>query len=389
MIKFLNFFLLLSITDALISSFYYISTLKSLALLSQFSATLCLTTSIMVIIASPLLAKPWFFRVHCLTTFFLWRTLGAMPLFLWFGEYFTIVAALIELILLFSLGMRLSAANGQLFFNQSNIITEHSWIPWLRRLGIIWIIGPIMVLSYSWFSITAMLAFITADFIDLRPRALYSEYRQYQSADKQKTVHLLGMMHIGSENFYKSLEGKIPPEAIILMEGVTDHQGLLKEGMSYGKIAKILDLKSQNQFQKNLIAMPNAIPADIDLQDLDPLTIKFVKQISKTMSKTSSINDLINNTFMTSAEELDPVKLEKLLIGDLIEKRNQSVINHMDDKISATNHIVIPWGAAHMPGIVKALKQRNFEMTASEEVMIFSFEKVIKAAASHQNIKKP
>lgn len=88
----------------------------------------------------------------------------------------------------------------------------------------------------------------TAGFLRLSPVGIYMSERSYRHDDK--VIRLAGMMHIGKEDYYEDLAGSMSAAGtIILAEGVTDQDGLLKTRFNYGKLAEIIGLTSQQEMQ--------------------------------------------------------------------------------------------------------------------------------------------
>jgi hypothetical protein len=76
--------------------------------------------------------------------------------------------------------------------------------------------------------------------------------------------------------------------------------------------------------------------------------------------------------------------VQELFWKDILENRNQRVLKGIDLTISAptpppespVEHIIVPWGAAHMPGIERGLLQRNATLESHQDIELFQWKKL-------------
>ncbi|MEJ2699495.1 MAG: hypothetical protein P8Z70_07525, partial [Desulfuromonadales bacterium] len=84
----------------------------------------------------------------------------------------------------------------------------------------------------------------TAGFMRLSPTGIYTSERSYHHDGK--TVLLVAMMHVARKGYYQELFHSLPAKrTIILAEGVTDRDRLLKGRFNYGRLANLVGLNSQ------------------------------------------------------------------------------------------------------------------------------------------------
>src|SRR5262249_46790640 len=151
-------------------------------------------------------------------------------------------------------------------------------------------------------------------------------------------------------------------------EGVSDREGLLREGLDYGSVARPLGLVVQPPFEAALSELEDeqdeaghgarVVRADLDLRDFSAETLGFLRGMSRILASP----DL--GTGLARARELagccDAAAGARIL-QDLIEKRNAHLVAELDAALPEHRSIVVPWGALHLPAIERALRERGFE----------------------------
>ena len=68
-----------------------------------------------------------------------------------------------------------------------------------------------------------------------------------------------------------------------------------------------------------------------------------------------------------------PTRLEEELINDLLRKRNQHVVGEIQSQLLQTDNIMVPWGAAHMPGIAREIQKAGFRLDETREYPLIQF----------------
>jgi hypothetical protein len=211
-----------------------------------------------------------------------------------------------------------------------------------------------------------------------------------------REVRLVGMVHIGDPQFYRDLYASIPPQALVLAEGVTDRAGVLKASPTYENAARGLGLESQGDFQEmlrnsNRLDLPPGTPqpavdpakpfvvfADADISDLKPGTRKFIEAVggifqSRTLDEAFQKYAGVTQTF-TQAEMM--AAMDELLIA-----RNRKALAALDRYEAQFSVIYLPWGAAHMPDFEAQLKARGYAVKSSSLRQIARYDTVLEALA--------
>lgn len=246
---------------------------------------------------------------------------------------------------------------------------------------------PIALLLGSYSLVAHLIDVNTAGFVQLKPNGLYLTERIYQK-DKQN-IRLIGMIHLADEDFYDRLINSLnSSHTLILAEGVGDKKGLLKREFSYGKIADFLGLESQEKvaFPGRLIASletaettghttPDILRADIDVSQFNPRTIEVLSALAKyVLNGDSMVEGYVQFNNWAQANVGDDIN--DIVMDDLIEKRNRSVVSFIEPALKKYKTVVIPWGALHMKGIEAMIKEQGFHKVGSQQRLSIDFQKL-------------
>jgi hypothetical protein len=202
-------------------------------------------------------------------------------------------------------------------------------------------------------------------FMALHPSGITVQMRKYVR-DDGKTVELFPMSHVADSSFYRAISQTFPTNSIILMEGVTDENHLLTNGISYKRMANALGLAEQHEtFAPE---RGEKVRADVDVSIFSTNTLALLKLVMQ-----------------IHAQGLKPDTLQKLLLypappdlmeevqNDLLGKRNQHLLDELKARLAQTDFIVVPWGVAHMPGIAEKIQREGFHLTGTHDYMVIRF----------------
>jgi hypothetical protein len=202
-------------------------------------------------------------------------------------------------------------------------------------------------------------------FMVLHPGGLTVQVRKYIRNDG-KTIELFPMSHVADAGFYQRVSQTFPTNSIILMEGVSDKKNLLTNGISYQRMAKFLGLTEQKvRFGHGRGKM---VRADVDVEQFSTNTIDFLNLVMLIHAE-----GLTAATVLKYAEYSPPPNLQEQLIDDLLRKRNQHLVEGIQSHLSQTDNIMVPWGVAHMPGIVREIQKSGFRLDETKEYMVIRF----------------
>jgi hypothetical protein len=233
----------------------------------------------------------------------------------------------------------------------------------------------------------------TGGYACLRPDGMHMVEKIYRRDNKE--IRLASMIHIADKAYFDDVIESIPSQGtIVLAEGISDRYHQLATRFSYGELARNLGLTSQENmaFQGKLIEavdIPHAastaengvyhiIRADIDIDDFNPKTIEFMKIIGSTLLSDTSISEGMR-TYFAWVRENSPHFTPQIIMNDILYRRNQEVINHMESVLAHYDTIIIPWGALHMPGIEAAVLHKGFLLFNTRERIGIDFKKMLHA----------
>ena len=205
-------------------------------------------------------------------------------------------------------------------------------------------------------------------FLALRPGGLTVQVRRYVRNDG-KTIQLVPMSHIGEPDFYRKLSQSFPTNAIILMEGVTDHRHLLTNGISYKRMAASLGVAEQvKEFKPS---RERLVRADVDVEQFAPATIDFLNRVMLIYSKGLNAENV--QTLMQNPPSPD---FQEQLLEDLLRKRNRRLLDEIQSQLPQSEYIIVPWGAAHMPEIAREIQKSGFHLEETHEYTALRFRSV-------------
>ena len=337
--------------------------------------------------------------------FALWAAIGAPPL-LPSPEDATMLAALIvgQVVLA-------AAAFGTIWLRTGHWLLRPAALPYKRHLVLRTIAAvivavvalPVVLGALGLMLVASIMEQQSSGFIDFTGSGI--DIQERVLAKEGKTVHLIGMMHIGEPRFYAELFASVPSDALILAEGVTDRETLLSNDLSYQRVARVLGLEQQPALLPGAPAQPSGsrepeteldeetdaeespagvvtIPgrpdvryADMDLSDFSPVTIRFLN-VAAALYGSSSIAEATQH-FDTLINGFTEDELQTVM-SDILEKRNAAVLAAFDEEINDYDTLVIPWGALHMPGIEKALHDRGFVDRSKRTIPLMRYETILR-----------
>jgi len=206
------------------------------------------------------------------------------------------------------------------------------------------------------------------------------------------------MIHVGEKEYYDELaESVAPGRTIVLAEGVSDDDNLLRNRFDYGKLAGFLGLSSQEKmlFRGRLIeaedfhrprlrprggerepAEPDILRADVDVSSFRPPTIQLLDALGKHLNDSGSLAKGLLS-FNGWAEKNVTPEMNEVIFDDILYRRNKEVIRHLGKALDHYDTIVIPWGALHMAEIEEEVLERGFELEQERDRVSIDFRKML------------
>ena len=239
---------------------------------------------------------------------------------------------------------------------------------WLNLGGFVLVNACVLlpvIAAYLFYCGTLAVGHFSEGFVALHPGGLSVQVRKYVRNDG-KSVLLYPMAHVADRNFYQTISQSFPSNSIVLMEGVTDREHLLTNHITYKKMATTLGLsEQQKEFKPSEEQMERA---DVDINEFTTNTIGFLNLVMKIHSK-----GLDGQTLMELMTFSPQPGFEKELFDDLLRKRNRHLLNEVQKRLPETENVIVPWGAAHMPGIAKEIQRDGFRLEESREYTVIRF----------------
>jgi hypothetical protein len=222
----------------------------------------------------------------------------------------------------------------------------------------------------------------SAGFIRINETGIFFQARTYRLNDKN--IHLLPTVHLANPAFYKRVTSVIPslsPDTtIVLPEGVTDQTGVLKNPLDYSGIAEATGLAAQPRSLPEKIG-PRSLRVDADVSEFSPEVKDALNRLTRGMAKA------IQRNLAGAIEDLAAMdsKAQELFWKDILEKRNRRVLSGIDiatgqsDSVKLEGNIeniMVPWGAAHMPGIERGLLERKASLEQRHDIELVRWKKL-------------
>jgi hypothetical protein len=297
--------------------------------------------------------------------------LAIVPFFIYFYDRLQQVAwAFSAGQVIFGLGI-LYLVQGGLKFRWP-LIAEAQLTPWRfswRNLSVfvvanLFVLLP-AVIGYLLLCASLALSHYSEGFLALRPSGLTVQVREYVRGDG-KTVQLFPMAHIGDAEFYRKVSQSFPSNSIVLMEGVTDDRNLITNKVSYKRMATKLGLAEQHEeFNPT---QGKLVPADVDVEQFNTNTIGFLNLVRLIHSKGMDAETLLKLMRFSP-----PPYFEEQLLDDLLRKRNRHLLEELQARLPESDHLIVPWGAAHMPGLAEEIQKSGFRLAETSDYVVIRF----------------
>lgn len=254
------------------------------------------------------------------------------------------------------------------------------------------VVIPLAMVPIVLSTANALIVDKTAGFVHLTPAGLSMTERVYRL--DSKTIRLVGMIHVGEKEFYDDLfKPAAAGRTIVLAEGVTDDQNLLRTSPDYGKMAGFIGLTSQKtmRFKGRLIdadeldepgfkpgkaGTADVVRADVDVSTFAPSTRLFLDQVGRLMKESSSLVQAMQSINAWAEKNVTP-EISKNIMDDILHRRNSVVNQYLGRALSRYDMIIIPWGALHMAEIEAAVLKRGFVLQDQQSRVSIDFRKLL------------
>jgi len=247
-------------------------------------------------------------------------------------------------------------------------------------------------------TVVATIEWVTNDFVRFDAHGIALSERTYELAidplanaadpSKRRRIRLVGMIHIGENEAYRSLFRDLDDAtrlSIVLMEGISDADGLLEGQLSYRALADFLGVDEQGSIEAYVSSRardtdgppsgPMFVTADLDFNDFDPATVEWLREVGQVDSGESGWAHLVEiyQELRRSPEKSDTV------LYDVIDRRNENLLAWIRASRINYREIIVPWGALHLPGIETAIVEMGFEPRTISYVPLISWRTIASA----------
>ena len=205
--------------------------------------------------------------------------------------------------------------------------------------------------------------------------------RIIELSNGDKTITLIGVIHVGSEQYYRNIQQELNNCEMVLFEGVTgmENSGLKK---LYDTLAKLINLKGQKESidYTGKWSGVKFIRSDVDESEISFYLKDFfdkmgdasikIDKLDELDDKAKKIVDKILSKIILLA--LKNIKLLKFFFRNhhqnvLVDLRNYKVIGDVSVHINGYKHIGIFYGDAHLDHFVKFFKSVGFKIVAKRK----------------------
>jgi hypothetical protein len=269
------------------------------------------------------------------------------------------------------LGLRKrSGGTSFLFPPEATCFAEFSW----ARTGFTLATKLFLVLPalfvYLLVSAQILVREYSSGFLEVTPSGIFAEARIYEQNGRK--IYLLPTIHIASPSFYETLMDGLPEKSsVILPEGVTDQKGLMKTAIDYSGAADSVGLAAQPDLtvqHKNHAVLR----CDADVSDFSPVTLSVLNGLGQVLKNIKSGETEGVLTALEALDAGDPMALWK----DILETRNNKVLEGLKLALPQYEHVAVPWGAAHMPGIERGLFAMQARRIESKRVEVLKWSEI-------------
>ena len=131
-------------------------------------------------------------------------------------------------------------------------------------------------------------------------------------------------------------------------------------------MAKFLHLAEQHEdFNPTKGEM---VQADVDVQQFATNTIDLLNLVMLIHAKGLKVDSVLKLLQYPQSPDF-----QEQLIDDLLTKRNRHLLEKVKAQLSQSENIIVPWGAAHMPGLAKEIQKSGFHLNETRDYVVIRF----------------
>lgn len=218
--------------------------------------------------------------------------------------------------------------------------------------------------AYVVLSLATWLEVGTARYVQVNLSGIQLADRRYSQGASE--VRLVGMMHLGEDATYRALtESFVREDTIVLEEGVSDEGDVLAGGISYERLAESLGLQTQQPIGSYLftegdegeeVEWPVLRNADVDANVFAAETVGYLLLAAGVWDAEDPLAAFVELYRYLIAHP----KVSEQFLYDVIEVRNRHLLAEIETALPQYKHVIVPWGALHLPEIERELIESGF-----------------------------
>ncbi len=328
-----------------------------------------------------------------LIVFLIWAAFGAPPLSAPAASSWLPALAFGQLLLAANAFRIIHHKTGRWWLVADRLPTiDHFWRRTIVALVVTSVLGCVSLAGLMAASVASYIETMTGGYLQFSWTGI--EVRETVLKRGNTSVYLVATTHVADPQFYKTIHGRIPGDALVFVEGVSDRSGRMR-GLSYGNVARAFGLTTQDTFNTLLgpveaddegaeppadgdepaRSAPQAIRADVDAEVFSERAIEFLHEVAvvndsaslrQALARMAAFNQKFTN------EEVNSI------FDELLDQRNAHLLEAFDRRVADYDKVFIPWGAAHMPGLQTGLKARNFHVVSERSTPVARYDSILR-----------
>ena len=108
--------------------------------------------------------------------------------------------------------------------------------------------------------------------------------------------------------------------------------------------------------------------ADVDVSEFSKSTIELLNLAARIHAE-----GIRSPAFFEAILRGEDPAIGKQLWDDILIGRNRHLLEEIQTGLRESDVLVIPWGAAHMPGLAEGIREFGFTSSESKELQILQF----------------
>ncbi|MSR46993.1 MAG: hypothetical protein EXS13_08005 [Planctomycetes bacterium] len=248
------------------------------------------------------------------------------------------------------------------------------------------------------------------------------------NADGTRRVTLLPMVHVADADFYAQVERRLADADVVLTEGVGGPPSLSPTSLLvtwiFGNYSRACFLGELAPQSASLHEGPRAMSGDLSQAEFAagsscgtslmqavalPVLMVLVEPIhlgrwllangravaGGSLEDAAAFRHWMNSALGErdgdiAADVAAEIDGDEGLLPGVLERRNAHLLARLDDVLArpGIDHVALPWGAHHMPGIAAALRERGFARSSAEWLRAIAVRSLLDGSAPDPDLAR-